>query len=188
MRLADHADWRLAAVARGIVQHHFDDAWFHRTRAFAELNLQLTASLRERLADDGGFRSGFLAHILIELLLDAALIDESPRALDAYYASLDAVDPVVVQDAVSRMSDGRCGELAAFIPRFSAERFLYDYVQDGKLLRRLNYVMRRVRLPPLPPAMAEVLSAARRLVRQRKAELLAGENCQGPIAANSAEE
>ena len=32
----NNVDPRLAALARGIQQHHFDDGWFHETRAFAE--------------------------------------------------------------------------------------------------------------------------------------------------------
>ncbi len=48
--------------------------------------------------------------------------------------------------------------LAFFIPRFSAERFLYDYVEDGKLLFRRNGVMRRVRLPVLPSSLVQTCS------------------------------
>src|SRR4051795_212815 len=33
------ADPVLAAIARGVVQHHADDAWFHATLAFNELSL-----------------------------------------------------------------------------------------------------------------------------------------------------
>ncbi|MCB9940019.1 MAG: hypothetical protein H6823_17405, partial [Planctomycetaceae bacterium] len=57
----------------------------------------------------------------------------------------------------------------------SAERFLYDYAEDGKLLFRLNNVMRRVRLPALPQDLTKFFPEARRLVRHRSAELLAGE-------------
>ena len=33
------------------------------------------------------------------------------------------------------------------IPLFCTERFLYDYLDDAKLLARLNRVMGRVKLP-----------------------------------------
>ena len=181
------ANPRVAAIARGIVQHHFDDGWFHRTRAFAELNLQLTTAIRECLADDGGFRSGFLGHILVELLLDAELIKQDPQQLDVYYAALDAADPYVVEEAVGRIAGASCNPLGLFIGRFSAERFLYDYADDDKLLRRLNHVMRRVQLPLLPPSFLEVLPAARRLVGRRQDELLDSSNEQDSITASSAE-
>jgi hypothetical protein len=157
------------------VQHHHDDNWFHQTRAFAELNLYFTKEIRDRLPDDDGFRPSFLGHILVELLLDATLIEDNPAALHRYYAVIEALDPYVVNRAVNRMATQETGMLAFFIPRFSAERFLYDYAEDGKLLFRLNNVMRRVRLPALPETLAEFFPEARRLVRQRSAELLADE-------------
>ena len=140
----------VARVAAGIVRHCGDDAWFHETRAFAELSLELCQMLRRRLPADDGFRPHFLGHILVELLLDAALIAENPARLDAYYAAFDAIDPEVVQDAVNQMSPRPTYNLGAFIRLFSRERFLSDYADDGKLLFRTNQVMRRVGLPLLP--------------------------------------
>ncbi|MDA1048918.1 MAG: hypothetical protein O3C40_00355 [Planctomycetota bacterium] len=172
---ADDEDPRVASIAKGIMQHHHDDDWFHQTRAFAELNLYFTKEIRDRLPDDDGFRPSFLGHILVELLLDAMLIEDHPAMLDRYYAIMDSLDPYVVNRTVNRMATRETGMLAFFIPRFSAERFLYDYAEDGTLLFRLNNVMRRVRLPVLPETLAEFFPQARRLVRQRSAELLAGE-------------
>ncbi len=172
---ATDRDPRVAAVARGIMQHHHDDAWFHQTRAFAELSLHFTKAVRDRLPKDDGFRPSFLGHILVELLLDASLIEDDPALLDRYYAVMDSLDPYVVNRTVNRMATRDTGMLAFFIPRFLEERLLYDYVEDAKLLFRLNNVMRRVRLPMLPETLAEFFPEARRLVRQRSAELLAGE-------------
>jgi len=169
---ATHADDRFAAVARGIIQHHFDDRWFHQTRAFAELSWCLTRSIREHLPSDEGFRPSFLGHILVELLLDAALIEDQPTRLDAYYAAIAVVDPHVVAEAVNQIATQQTGSLAFFIPRFSAERFLYDYGDDEKLLVRLNNVLRRVGLWPLPSSFTSLLPRARQLVRERKDELL----------------
>jgi hypothetical protein len=62
--------------------------------------------------------------------------------------------------------------VAVLVPRFIEERFLYDYREDGKLLTRLNHVMRRVGLPQLPLDMAEAFPTMRDRVRQRKSDLL----------------
>ncbi len=171
----DHADPKIAALASGIVQHHRDDHWFHQTQAFAQLNLRFTVALREILTPDPGFRPSFLGHILVELLLDAVLIEQRPQQLDAYYAAIDSVSPEEISATVNLMITSQTGMLSMFIPRFSSARFLYDYGQDDKLLFRLNNVMRRVRLAPLPPRVAAFFPEARKLVRQRQDELLAGE-------------
>jgi hypothetical protein len=168
----DNEDPQLAAVAAGVVQHHHDDDWFHRTRAFMELNLQLLAEIRQLLSADTTMRPRLLAHILVELLLDAALIEEDPPVLDQYYQVMDSVDGQLVQDAFNRMSSRPVSNLSKFIGLFSAERFLYDYTDDGKLLRRLNQVMRRVKLPLLPDETCDLLKTVRPLVRDRKEDLL----------------
>jgi hypothetical protein len=166
-------DPHLAGIARGIVQHCRDDDWFHQTRAFTELSLELCRMLRGALPADDGFRPHFVGHILVEILLDATLIAENPGRLDQYYAALEGIEGRRVQDAVNAMASRPTHDLATFIRLFSRERFLSDYADDGKLLFRLNQVMRRVRLPLLPPRICDVLAAARDKVARRSGELLA---------------
>jgi hypothetical protein len=170
---AGSADPKLARVAAGIVQHHEDDGWFHNTRAFAELSLELCGLLRRRLPGDEGFRPHFLGHVLVEILLDAALIAEEPRRLDEYYRALDELDVQIIERAVAAISGRPAQNLAMFIELFSRERFLSDYLDDGKLLFRLNQVMRRVGLPQLPPDVVDTLGIARSIVDPRRRELLA---------------
>ena len=126
--LVDDSDPQVAAVARGIVQHHHDDGWFHQTRAFAELSWEFTVLVRDALPPDDGLRPSFLGHILVELLLDAALIEEQVDQLDAYYKAVDEIDAKLVQSVVNRIATRSTEHLALLIPRFSAERFLYDYL------------------------------------------------------------
>jgi hypothetical protein len=168
----EDADPRVAALARGIEQHHFDDRWFHTTDAFAELSWQFTVLIRDHLEADDGLRPSFLGHILVELLLDACLIESCPHALEAYYQALAAVDRLWLETAVGRMATGYPGSLADFLPLFIRERFLWDYLDDGKLCYRLNQVMRRVGLAVLPDTFADLLPEMRRQVTRRQQELL----------------
>lgn len=165
-------DQVVAGVARGIVKHHHDDAWFHQTRAFVELSLQLTVEIRDLLPDDNGFRHSFLGHILVEILLDGVLIEQDVARLDAYYRELEQLNPAAISAAVHRMATGRADRLPEMIYLFCRERFLYDYLDDVKLLSRLNRVMRRVQLPQLPDSMVSFLSHARHPIRERQQELL----------------
>ena len=172
----DHDDRRVASLARGVVRHHEDDAWFHRTRAFAELSLDFTLAIRDRLSQDAGFRPSFLGHVLVEILLDAVLIEQSPRQLDEYYHSIATLDLNVVDEAVQLVVTRPVTNLPALVQMFLEERFLYDYANDRKLLVRLNRVMRRVKLPTLPDRFVGFLAEARNTVRGRSFDLLVGEN------------
>lgn len=169
---AAHADPILARVARGVTRHHADDARFHTTAAFAELSLRFTVEIRDRLPPDDGLRPSFLGHILVELLLDSVLINERPGLLEAYYRSLHEVEGGVVEAAVNRLAARRTDRLGFFIPVFTRERFLCDYADDAKLHRRLNQVLRRVGLEPLPETFCELLPSARRAVADRRHDLL----------------
>jgi hypothetical protein len=169
------ADPHVAGLARGIVRHHDDDAWFHETRAFAELSWRFTALIRDEMLGDEGLRPSFLGHILVEILLDACLTSRAPAELEAYYAALEAVDGRWLEETVARMATGRPASLAEFLPLFIRERFLWDYLDDGKLCYRLNQVMRRVGLPALPPAFGDLIPAMRGRVAERCDELLTPE-------------
>lgn len=169
---AGRDDAVLARVARGVARHHADDARFHCTEAFSDLSLRFTVAIRDLLPPDDGLRPSFLGHILVELLLDSVLIDEWPGLIDAYYRSMQEVEGWIVEEAVNRMASRRTERLGLFIPLFTRERFLCDYADDLKLHRRLNQVMKRVGLEPLPEKFCEFLPEARRGVVERRRELL----------------
>jgi hypothetical protein len=172
--LANDSRCETSAVARGLLQHFRDDGQFHKTRAFAETTLELSAAIRRVLTDDSSFRPSFLAHVLVEVLLDWTLADDNPSGLDAYYRALETVNPGTVEEAVNRITARRTDRLAPMIFLFRRERILWDYGRDDKLVFRMNQVMRRVGFSPLPEGVQELLPAARQLVRRRQHELLEG--------------
>ena len=160
-----------ADVARGILQHLADDDWFHTTLAFNDVTARMTARFRETLPGDT-FLNGFLGHIVTELLIDAELSDRHPGLLDQYYQSMQLVDPQVVERVVNACARETTALLSQFIPLFIEEGFLYDYRDSRKLLRRLNQVMKRVKLEQLPESILPVLGAGRVLVSSELSELL----------------
>lgn len=163
---------QVAALGRGIIQHHDDDRWFHSSSAFKEMQFDFGGRIRERFPGDDSMRSVFLGHILVELLIDAKLIEDDISRLDAYHETLDAVDVNLVVDSVNRIATRNVDLLAVIIPRWKHERFLYDYPDDDRLLKRVNNVLRRVKLEELPADFAEVLAGMRRDVYVRTTELL----------------
>ena len=168
----DHDDRFVSAVGRGVSRHIEDDGWFHQTEAFVSLNLRLAVELRERLPSDRGFRPMFLGHILIEVILDSRLAVRRPEVLDRYYDAVAACDAAAVQTAVNQISGRPTDRLVDVIPRFVEQRFIADYADDERLLFRMNQVMRRVGLEPLPGTLVEWLPRARSAVADREDGLL----------------
>jgi len=173
-RYLETAEGHEAELARGILQHLEDDDWFHRTQSFAIVSDRLTREFRQALPDDDGPRPHFLGHIVTELLLDAVLIARDPPRLEQYYAVFDQVDPQVIEATVGAIAGKPAAGLAWFVTAFRYERFLSDYVDSRRLLRRLNQVMQRVKLDPLPDHVQDVLDSARPLVEAEAPRLLGG--------------
>jgi len=164
----------LRRVAAGIVQHHRDDARFHDAAAFVQVTAAVSCKLRAHLPAEAGHRPGFVAHVLVEVLLDAVLADRAPGRLEDYYRAIDALEPLAVADYVAQMAGRPADSLARWIDRFSRERFLFDYSQDAKLSGRLNQVMARVGLPRLPLRFTRLLPEIKQMVFARRQALLHG--------------
>ncbi len=172
----DDADPRVAALARGVAQHHADDAWFHEQPAFVELSLAFSRAIVEHCHEQTDLRASFLGHILVELLLDAVLIQRAPERLDRYYDLMGSLDGEWVATRIEALSGRSVGRLAEFVGKFSEMRFLADYAEDRLLVFRLNQVMSRVGLRHLPASFPDLLPAFRKQVAGRSEELMDDSN------------
>ena len=159
-------------VGQGILQHHADDDAFHRSEAFQQMEGILCGRFRSLMPDPYDHRPGFLGHIVVELMLDAALARQHASLLDEYYCAMDHVDVQVVEDVVNQMVTQPTDRLAFFIRRFREERFLYDYMDDQRMLFRLNQVLKRVGLSQMTLEFTSILAEARSMLIDRAAELL----------------
>ena len=171
---ADGSGSPTSELAAGILQHLADDDWFHRTPAFARVSDLLTLRFRAALPQDEGFRPALLGHIVTEIVLDGVLVERMPGVLDRYYAALARVDPREVEAAVARVAGRPAPGVAWFVQVFLRERFLADYGDARRLWRRLNQVMQRVKLEPLPEGVIADLEYAQGLVAANTDGLLVG--------------
>jgi hypothetical protein len=160
-----------AELAAGAWQHFEDDRWFHKTRAFAEATAHLARLFRDFLGPGDNFRCGFLGHIACELLLDSVLIERHPESLDRYYAAFGQLDAARLSQAVCDLAEQPV-DVATWLPLFCREQFLRDYADSERLAYRLNQVLRRVKLEPLPAGIEGPLSAGRGIVRSYADDLL----------------
>lgn len=156
----------------GIQQHLHDDRWFHGTAGFYQVTAKIAAEFRKVVDEDESWRCGFLGHLAMELLLDAALIEAQPAELDRFYDCLETVDLSVIERVVSNLATRPVPNLPCLVELFVRERFLADYVSDERLLFRINQVMTRVGLEFLPDEATAALAIGRECVRNQLEELL----------------
>lgn len=179
---ADSDDAELRMVAGGVLRHIEDDRWFHGTQAFVETNMELAIQLRGLLPGDAGFRPTFVGHILIEMLLDGMWIRDDRSTAEAYYSAIQAAPPSTIQRCVNKITGKPTENLVAVIERFAEVQFLYDYLDHDKLLMRLNQVMKRVGLSPLPAVVGDWLPRAHELVESRRRPLLTPPESETPFS------
>ncbi|MCG8653463.1 MAG: hypothetical protein MI861_26730 [Pirellulales bacterium] len=176
----NHQDADLRAVAAGIIRHIDDDRWFHGTRAFAETNLQLAVQLRQLLPGDEGFRPTFVGHVLVEIFLDSFWLRDDPQIGERYYSLFEDGIASRIERCVNIITDKPTAKLAETVQRFARARFLFDYLDEDRLLMRLNQIMKRVRLPALPATVGGWLSQAGKLVESRRRQLLTPPDAPSP--------
>ena len=168
----DHEDETVATVARGVVQHHRDDDWFHRTPVFNELILNFAVELRELFENDRTMRPSLIGHIVVEMFLDAYLHDQNPGRLDYFYQQVETVDAFAIEDAVNLFATRPTDKLADEIDRFCRARYLFDYESNEGTAYRINQVMKGVSIGEVDDRILEWLPNARERVYNSVSHLL----------------
>ncbi len=157
---------------QGVIQHHADDDTFHQNETFILTSAKLSVALRAIHGPGSSIRSGFLGHIVIELLLDDTLSRSDRNLLREYYRVIDSLDRELVCKAASLAVGKEVVGLDKWIDRFVEERFLEDYSDDRRLLRRLNQIMKRVGLEQLGDETLAWLALCRDEVSRLSSDLL----------------
>lgn len=161
-----HDESEHAEILRGVWAHVDDDTWFHQAPAFKDGMKEIATIIRDALAPER-VRASFLSHILLEMLLDAALIDRHPALCDAYYTAMESVDARQLAKTARAITPGLDADDASFqrlLDRFLGARFLADYQDDVTLAHRLSQVARRVNLDALDARFVGVIPACRDVV------------------------
>ena len=159
-------------LAKGILQHLADDDAFHGSIAFMETSLTVSRWVKEAVNSENMNRPAFVGHILVELLLDATIEMDNPGTLDHYYATIATVSAQDLQDSFYHLATKPTTRVQTFLSHYLSERFLFDYLRDDRLLVRMNGILNRVALDPLPTSILPTFAISRDLVWNRRQSLL----------------
>ncbi len=162
-------------IERGLRRHFADDAWFHTSPVFGEVSRELAARIREVHPDRPGrrLRASFFAHLLLEMLLDAHLLERRPGMARTFARAVRSVDPEAVIRVTCAIAPRPVEGLSGMLYRFGDPGVLRSYADDTVVTQRLNRMGRIVAQPPLPLSFEELVGPARVLVRRYGDALLA---------------
>lgn len=129
----------------GIKRHFHADRVFHSSDFFAEETKEISRSLATHFPDGEVPRKYFIAHVLLELVLDKVLIDHDPLLLDDYYGHFERMDPFRgIQEATTIISGQELPNYDQFLHKFTSNRYLFHYKEWDHILFVLSRIMRRV--------------------------------------------
>jgi hypothetical protein len=167
-----------ARIDVGVRAHHDDDHRFHLDATFDALTHEVVHEVRA-LDRDPQFRASTIGHILVEMLLDAALMERFPGCGERYYDTLASVRAEPLARFVAVRVGREVPRIPVLLERFTRARFILDYLDDDGVHDAMDGVMMRTGLPAVPRAFPSVVARARPRVAEGLVELLA----RGVLAA-----
>lgn len=159
-----------ARLRAGALHHHEDDRRFHADARFEALTTELARELRA-LEADPRFRASTIAHVLIEILVDAALLRSHPGSAERYYEALASLDAAELREAAQVLAGEELARLPLLQRRFLEARFLLAYRTDDGVLASMDAVLRRTGLPEAPAGTLACIEKARPSVETLTAAL-----------------
>ena len=145
LELSSPKDAQAAALRGGVLAHLATDAAFHKTDPFTEAQAGIKLLLRGAHFPNMRLRPFFLAHVLAELALDAALLRAEPTLADAFYADFAAADFVRATQWTEATLHTPHPTLPGVLARFARSRYLDSYRKDEGVAEGLSRLCARAR-------------------------------------------
>lgn len=133
------------ALRAGALAHLITDAAFHKTVAFADAQARLNGLIAQANFADMRVRRFFLAHVLVELALDAVLLRGDATLADNFYRAFSAAPPPQVAAWTETTLGTPLPTLPGVLTRFAASRYLLSYAHDDGVAEGLSRVSVKAR-------------------------------------------
>lgn len=149
-RMAEPQTAELSALTAGVKQHYAVDGAFHPSDFFEENTHFIRGLMADFPFSCFGRREYAVAHILLEIILDRAILRHSEEVCHLLYDLLHRVEESHVEALLAQNGhNGQARGAAIHFDRFRIQRFIYDYTDDHRLVELLGHINRRLGNPPL---------------------------------------
>lgn len=174
----------------GVMRHLEIDRDFHSSEFFAFETQEIMRLIDRHLGKERVPRSFFVAHVLFELVLDKVLIQSEPSLLPTYYRHLESCSLKRMVQLTEWITSTPLPGYDAFLQRFIAKRYLYQYTDWDHLIYVLRRILERVRLRQVEylyePAFMRVLQEYEEGLIERHAPYMAAFGRDSGLRVSSA--
>lgn len=130
-------------IWQGFQRHLLADSIFHNTDFFYSQTRYIRNVLETGGLVQPGLRLFFVAHVLLEMMLDRLIIKTHPEIPNRFYNDLETVEDSALESFFSGMQSPLPERLFHMLSRFKEHKYLYSYVDNERLFFALNRIMER---------------------------------------------
>lgn len=134
----------LNSIEKGWIRHLQVDRLFHNSLFFNKKVEELKVHMRPVFEGNTIIRTSVLAHITLELMLDALLIRQSKIDAQHFYDHLGAVDEFEIVQFLSCNNIADPDSFLTFYDRFKTAQYLFSYRDNENIVYALNRLCLRI--------------------------------------------
>ena len=147
-KIADSDDEEILSLSRGVRRHYEVDGFFHNSEFFDQNVDAIKQMILPLNLPPFQKRLYAFAHVALEIILDRTILLEQPEVCDQMYALLAKAKPEVITKFISiNTTASNPDGVADHLEKFIEHEFLYDYLNDDRLLELLGRINTRLGNP-----------------------------------------
>lgn len=132
------------AFFAGIQRHYQTDKIFHSCPFFVQETDFIADFLTREFNDTEVKRRFFVAHILLELMIDKVLIDKDFTLINDFYLTFSGIGAARLTTITQEFVEKKLEGYEAFMERFIRHHYLFHYPEEGYVPYVLNRIIGRV--------------------------------------------
>lgn len=145
----------LISLDQGCTKHVYSDKIFHGWDGFEDGMQVVIDEIRNSNIE---FRKDwFIAHILVELVLDKILINRHPNLATQLYDDYEQVEMALVKKFITHYEIEGAEEFSKGFDHFMQVRYLESYREYTNIVYALGRIYTKMKLPPFSKEQKELL-------------------------------
>lgn len=148
------------SIHRGIQRHLVGDQYFHDSKLFLTSMESIKQSLLSQGFMQGHKYQHFVAHVMVELILDRVIVKKHPGVPKKFYEHLSNVidnELIVNLNSFNFVYDGK--EFLSFFQNFVKHRYIFEYQYNERMIYALNRIYSRLVKQDFSPKDRTILNS-----------------------------
>lgn len=154
------------AMNEACARHIDMDKMFHASDFFNAQEEGVKVLLKAEGFDETYHRWWFVAHVLLEMMLDKVIIGKDDSVLPSFYHSINKVDRDLMVNYLKRNEVINAEEFPVWFNRFEEAKYFYNYIYYEKLCYGLSRICLRAGLKDFTEEQKNMILAAAKSVEE----------------------